>query len=131
MKKYNENQEEGTGPNWISSKELTALRKASKKTRNPIRNELILIMLYRHGLRETELCRLRLDFLDYERSQIYIKRLKGSNSFIHPVPGDEMRHIKRYLAVRKGKNTAHSPHLFLSEQGTQLHRQSIIKMLET
>lgn len=41
-----------------------------------------------------------------------------------------MRHIKRYLAIRKGKNNAFSPYLFLSEQGTPLHRQTIIKMVE-
>ncbi len=56
--------------------------------------------------------------------------MKGSNSFIHPVMGDEMRLIKRYIRVRKGKNSASSPYLFLSEQGTQLHRQTVIKMLE-
>lgn len=81
----------GESPNWVSSGEMLKLRKASKKTRNPIRNELILLMLYRHGLRETELCRLRLDLLDFERSQVHIRRLKGSNRFTHPVPGDEMR----------------------------------------
>ncbi len=120
----------GDSPNWVSPGEMLKLRKASKKTRNSIRNELILLMLYRHGLRETELCRLLLSFLDFERSQIHIKRIKGGNSFTHPVPGDEMRHIKRYLAIRKGKNNAFSPYLFLSEQGTQLHRKSIIKMVE-
>ncbi len=117
-------------PKWITPDELLKLRKASKKTRNPIRNELILLMLYRHDYRESELCNARLDFIDFDCSQIYIKRMKGSNSFIHPVMGDEMRLIKRYLRVRKVKNSASSPYLFLSEQGAQLHRQTAIKMLE-
>lgn len=42
----------GGSPNKVSLGEMLKLRKASKETRNPVRNELILLMLYRHGLRE-------------------------------------------------------------------------------
>ena len=42
-------------PKWVTAQEVEALRAGAKATRNPVRNELIVLMLYRHGLRETEL----------------------------------------------------------------------------
>lgn len=86
--------------NWTSPNEIIALRKGAKKTRNPIRNELIILMLYRHGLRESELCKLKLSDLILDESKIYISRMKGSNDFVHPIEGDELRLIHRYLNTR-------------------------------
>ena len=50
--------------NWVTRPEMQALRKAARKTRNPVRNELILLMMYRHGLRVSELCKIQMDQLD-------------------------------------------------------------------
>lgn len=119
------------GRNWTTSNEVEALRKGAKFTRNGVRNELIVLMLYRHGLRESELCNLRLDYVDFEQSKIHIKRLKGSNSFTQPVRGDEMRLLKRYLKTREGKTSLSAPWLFVSERGNQLSRFTVIKLVET
>jgi len=50
-----------------------------------------------------------------------VERLKGSLSLEHPIAGDELRAIKRYLATRKDN----LPWLFLSERQAQLTRQAI------
>jgi len=47
--------------------------------------------------------------------------LKGSLSVEQPVPGDEVRAIKRYHAIRNDS----LPWLFVSERQTQLSRQAI------
>jgi type 1 fimbriae regulatory protein FimB len=60
----------------------------------------MILMLYRHGLRESELCNLRLDQINFEQSKTHIKRLKGSNSFSHPITGDELRLIRRYIRTK-------------------------------
>ena len=117
-------------PNWVTEKEVEALRKSAKNTRQPIRNELLILMLYRHGLRESELCNLREDWLDLDHAKIHIKRLKGSTDFSHPIPGDELRLIRRYLRVKKEKHPT-LPWLFLSERGNQLSRFTVIKLVET
>ena len=39
--------------------------------------------------------------LDVKRSRLWVERLKGSLSVEQPVPGDELRAIKRYLATRE------------------------------
>jgi Phage integrase family len=50
-----------------------------------------------------------------------VERLKGSLSVEQPVPGDESRAIKRYLAAREDN----LPWLFLSEWQPQLTRQAV------
>ena len=82
---------------WVTEKEVATLMSAAKKTRHSVRNQLIIMMLYRHGLRESELCNLRLSQLDLDTSHIFIKRLKGGVDMNHPIPGDELRLIRRYL----------------------------------
>ena len=39
--------------------------------------------------------------LDIKRSRLWVARLKSSLSVEHPVAGDELRAIKRYLASRE------------------------------
>ena len=46
---------------FITLSEYQELRKATKNTRYPIRNEPIIMMLYSHGLRESELINITLD----------------------------------------------------------------------
>lgn len=119
------------GLNWVTPREIEELRKGARATRNPIRNELLILVLYRHGLRESELCGLRLDYIDFDQSKIHIKRLKGSNDFTHPIEGDELRLIRRYLKTREGKTSLRLPWLFVSERGNQLSRFTVIKAVES
>lgn len=87
-------------------------------------------MLYRHGLRESELCKIRVDDLLLNDAKLYVNRLKGSTSLVHPIAGDEMRLIRRYLSIRNLKNGTFLPRLFFSEQQSQFHRNSIINIVK-
>jgi type 1 fimbriae regulatory protein FimB len=51
----------------------------------------------------------------------WVARLKGSLSVEHPIAGDELRAIKRYLATREDN----LPWLFVSERQAQLTRQAV------
>ena len=125
-----ENQLDGKGRVWVTEKEVSLLMSGAKKTRYPLRNELLVLMLYRHGLRESELCNLRLLNLDFDNARVFIKRVKGGVDFTHPIAGDELRLIRRYLQERKKGRGASLPWLFVSERGNQLSRFTVIKTIE-
>lgn len=124
-------EKDSKGRKWVTSKETNILRMAARQTRQALRNELLVLMLYRHGLRETELCNLRLDSLDLDQAKVHIKRIKGGVDFTHPIAGDELRLIRSYLRQRKKEGTLELPWLFLSERKNQLSRFSVIKIVES
>jgi integrase len=59
------------------------------------RNSILILMLYRHGLRRSEAACLRWSDIDLSEGTIYIRRIKGSRSGRHPLQGDEMRALKK------------------------------------
>ena len=115
------------GKDFLTEAEMDRLLDAAKKGRHGARDYLLMLMMYRHGLRVTEAIRLQRDDLNLQQSSMWVERIKSSLSVVHPIAGNELRAIKRYLALR----TDRLPWLFISERGLPFTRRAVYYLVRT
>lgn len=108
----------------LSQSEVERLLKATQGARHERRDRCLLLLMFRHGLRVSELCGLRLSQVDLEERVLHVARLKRGLSTTHPLRGDEIRALRRWLAVR-AKMKVEGDALFLSERRTPLNRRTV------
>lgn len=103
--------------NYLTEAEMNGLLKAARSGRYGVRDHLLLMMMYRHGLRVSELIDIRLADLDLSTARLFVRRKKGSLSTHQPIEGDELRAIRAWMRERRKSKFADGNYLFLSERG--------------
>jgi site-specific recombinase XerD len=111
---------------FLSETEVEELRKAARRGRHGVRDDMLILLMYRHGLRVSEAIRLRIDDVNLKEARIDVRRLKRGLDVEHPIAGDELRAIKAYLRTRDD----HLPWLFLSQHGSPMTRQNVNHLLK-
>jgi type 1 fimbriae regulatory protein FimB len=84
--------------------------------------------MFRHGLRVSEACGLRLSQVDVESRVLHVARLKHGLSTTHPLRGDELRAIKAWL-VERARMKPETDAFFISERRGPLSRKTVWFMI--
>jgi site-specific recombinase XerD len=106
----------------LSEEDCALLLQGTPHSRYRWRNAAMLMLTFYHGLRVTELCRLRRQDVDLTHGRLWMQRLKGSRATEQPLHADARRTLKRYV---KQRGNAPLPWLWLNERGAQLTRSAI------
>ena len=122
--------------------EVDRLLAATKDNpRTGLRDRCLILLMFRHGLRVTEACAMRVDQVDLESKILQVQRLKGGLSTTQPLRTEEIRLLKGWMAERErwlrqwrrkegGTGAALDRHaLFLSARGTALSRKTFWALL--
>lgn len=95
------------------------------------RDRALFLVAYRHGLRASEVGKLRVVDVDWKRLRIKLTRLKGSFGGEHPLEADEVRILKSYLREREqSERLKDTPILFPSNRNLPIGRRMLDKLIK-
>ena len=107
----------------LTALEVDKLLAATKGSRNEARDRCLLLLMFRHGLRVSEACGLRLSQVDIESRVVHVGRLKKGLSTTQPLRAEEIKLIKAWLAIREKMKPA-TDVFFVSERRGPLSRKT-------
>lgn len=116
---------------FLTPEEMISLLKAARE--HSIRAWAMILLAYRHGMRASEVCSLRLADADLKAGSIVIRRLKGSMQttqplFPHRQPLlDEIVALRAWLRTRPADG---SDSLFVSQKGGRLDRTAFFRLFQ-
>lgn len=106
---------------YLTHAEVDHLMRAARQVgRHGQRDATLILIMYRHGLRVSEVSSLRWESIDLKMALLHVRRLKHGVSSAHPLHGPELR------ALRQLKRTNPSlAYVFMSERGSPLSDRTI------
>ncbi len=113
----------------LTEAEMDQLLAALKGNRHGHRDWLIGLIIYRHGLRVSEVCDLRWDDIDLPKRTIIVRRLKGSTDSVHYLERDEVNGLK-LLHRQQQADGIKAAYVFINERGQPFGRMGIGRMIE-
>jgi type 1 fimbriae regulatory protein FimB len=115
----------------LTQEEVDKLLAASRtSSRNPVRDYCILLLMFRHGLRVSELCSIKLSDINVDTKEFYVHRLKDCDSGPHEFYNGESQAVRAWLVERAKMNPPETVDvLFISERRRPLSRITIWLMI--
>ncbi len=114
---------------FMTQNEINLILNAVSTGTYAVRNRCLVLLCFIHGLRASEICRLRISDIDLKDKCIHIYRLKKGFSTTHPLLEEEIRSIKSWLKIRLTSQHSDTEWLFLSRKGNPLSRQQFYQII--
>jgi len=118
--------------NYLTPDEVLGLLKVARP--RSARDWAMILLAYRHGMRASEICGLKLADIDFRSESVTIRRLKGSLTTTQPLYRhrgqpllDEVNALRGWLRTRNGDG---SDFLFTSQKGGRLHRSQFFRLFQ-
>jgi len=129
-----QNASASNGPmTYLAPEELLAVLKAARA--RSLRDWAMILLAYRHGMRASEVCGLKLADAEMKSESLSIRRLKGSLHTVQPLYRhkgqpllDEANALRAWLRARNGDG---SDLLFTSQKGGRLHRSQFFRLFQS
>jgi type 1 fimbriae regulatory protein FimB len=116
----------------LTPQELLAVLKTARS--RSVRDWAMMLLAYRHGLRASEVCDLKMADMDLKVGSLSIRRLKGSLHTVQPLYRhkgqpllDEITALRIWLRERQPDG---SDYVFVSQKGGRLHRSQFFRIVQ-
>lgn len=106
---------------YLTDSEIERLIKAATQNgRQGLRDGAIVLIMFRHGLRASELTALRWEQVDLKKALVHVRRIKNGTHSTHPLRGPELRLLRQLERLHP-----HSAYVFISERKAPLTSRSV------
>lgn len=110
---------------FLTSDEVTKLLQHAGNTRYAVRDQALILITFRHGLRASEAVNLRWNQINLITGKIMVHRLKDSDDSIQVLEQDEIRMLRKIQ-----KENPNSQFVFMTERGNPMNADGFLKMIK-
>lgn len=106
---------------YLTTHEIEALKKSARGIgRQGSRDDALVLLMFRHGLRVSEIINLRWEQIDLKLGLLHVKRIKKGIPSTHPLRAVELRALRQLRRAHP-----HSAYVFLSERQAPLAARTV------
>ncbi len=110
---------------YLTEQEVELLMNAARKIgRHGHRDATLILLMYRHGFRVSELVSLRWEQIDLKQGLLHVNRVKNGSPSSHPIRGPEIRALRRLE-----RDYPDTPYVFVTERKGPLTTSTVRKLL--